>query len=110
MAATEVWPLLSPHHADTGPGPGGGEAEAQQVKKPSYSGIASINKSVRDKKNILEVRLERTTSTRFHLSMIEIEGLLKKLGIDNSHFLGVSSCPEGKGVIYVTLHPSVDVN
>ena len=41
---------------------------------------------------------------------METEGLLKKLGIDSNHFLGVSCCPEGKGVVYITLHPSVNIS
>ena len=39
----------------------------------------------------------------------EMDHLLTKLGLDSSHFLGVSCCPEGKGVVYVTLHPSVNI-
>ena len=86
-----------------GPGwPGGGRG--------SYAGIASINTSVRENKNILEVRLEKTDGARFNLSMPETESLLVKLGIDSCHFLGVSSCPEGKGVVYITLHSSVNIN
>ena len=42
--------------------------------------------------------------------MEEIENLLKRLKIDASHFLGVSACPEGRPVVLVTLHPSVDIN
>ena len=86
-----------------GPGwPGGGRG--------SYAGIASINTSVRENKNILEVRLEKTDGARFNLSMPETESLLVKLGIDSSYFLGVSSCPEGKSVVYITLHNSVNIN
>ena len=86
-----------------GPGrPGGGRG--------SYAGIASINTSVRDNKNVLEVRLERSENARFNLSMQETENLLVKLGIDSSHFLGVSSCPEGKGVVLITLHSAVNIN
>ena len=89
-----------------GPGiePGGGGAG-----RGSYAGIASINTSVRDDKNVLEVRLERTEEAKFNLSLAETESLLVKLGIDSSHFLGVSSCPEGKGVVFITLHPSVNI-
>ena len=103
-SSSDAWPSLSSGSQE--PDPGG----VQNFTRPSYSGIAAINKSVRDNKNILEVKLERTSSARFNLSMLEVEGLLKKLGIDNSHFLGVSACPEGKGVVYITLHPSVDIN
>ena len=81
----------------------------QDSVRKSYSGIASINKSVRENKNVLEVRLERSEGARFNLSMVETEGLLVKLGIDSTHFIGVSSCPEGKGVVYITLHPSVNI-
>ena len=105
-SGSDTWPSLSPSSGDQDLDPGG----VVNVATPSYSGIASINKSVRDDKNILEVRLKRTSSARFSLTMLEVEGLLKKLGIDNSHFLGVSACPEGKGVVYITLHPSVDIN
>ena len=102
------WPALP----GSGPGPGGGGAvggEGLGPVKKSYSGIAAINKSIRDDKNVLEVRLERSEGARFNLSMVEQEGLLKKLGIDGNHFTGVSSCPEGKGVVYITLHPSVNI-
>ena len=91
------------------PGPGGG-ARSDGASKSSYVGIASLNTSVRDKKNLLEIRLERTDfNVNFNLSQAELDHLLTKLGIDSSHFLGASCCPEGRGVIYVTLHPSVNI-
>ena len=78
--------------------------------KSSYVGIASLNTSVRDNKNLLEIRLERSAfSVSFNLSQVELDHLLSRLGIDSCHFLGVSCCPEGKGVVYVTLHPSVNI-
>ena len=56
--------------------------------KISYSGIASINKSVRDtSKNVLEIRLEKTDRARFSLSMEETESLLVKLGIKSSELV-----------------------
>ena len=76
---------------------------------PSYSSITSINTSVRDTKNILEVRLEKQESSSFNLSMEDTENLLKRLNIDSSHLVGVSACPEGRPVILITLHPSVDI-
>ena len=87
MAVSE-WPELP----GQGPGPGetdkGAEGTHQGAK--SYSGIASINKSIRDNKNVREVRLEKSENARFNLSNVEIEGLLRKLGIDSTHFIGVS--------------------
>ena len=83
-----------------GPGAGG----------PTYSSITSINTSVRDSKNILEVGLEKQEGSRFNLTMEETESLLKRLNIDSSHLVGASACPEGRPVVLVTLHPSVDIS
>ena len=93
------------------PGPGGGGQDGPGgVTKSSYVGIASLNTSVRDKKNLLEIRLDRKDfSVSFNLGQPELDHLLTRLGIDSSHFTGVSCCPEGKGVVYVTLHPSVNI-
>ena len=76
---------------------------------PTYSTITVINTSEREKKNILEVRLEKQQGASFNLSMEDIENLLKRLHIDGSHLEGVSACPEGKPVVFITLHPSVDI-
>ena len=90
------------------PGPGGGGTTSQP--KSSYVGIASLNTSVRDNKNLLEIRLDRSDfNVSFNLNQAELDHLLTRLGIDSSHFVGVSCCPEGKGVVYVTLHPSVNI-
>ena len=89
---------------------GGGSDGRDGPTKSSYVGIASLNTSVRDKKNLLEIRLERSGfNVNFNLAQGELDHLLTRLGIDSSHFLAVSCCPEGKGVVYVTLHPSVNI-
>ena len=75
----------------------------------TYSSITSINTSVRDKKNILEVRLEKQQGSKFNLTMEETENLLRRLNIDSSHLIGASACPEGRPVVLITLHPSVDI-
>ena len=76
----------------------------------SYAGIASMNTSVRDKKNLLEIRLERnTTDVSFNLNQEELDYLLSMLGMNSSHFTAVSCCPEGKGVVYVTLDPGIKI-
>ena len=91
-------------------GQGGGGPNGPGATKSSYVGIASLNTSVRDKKNLLEIRLDRSDfNVNFNLVQTELDHLLTRLGIDGSHFLGVSCCPEGKGVVYVTLHPSVNI-
>ena len=89
------WPQLPGHGLGPGPGPGGGDGSGPgegdgvgklHPAKKSYSGIASINKSIRENKNILEVRLERAEGARFNLTTVETEGLVVKLGIDSTHF------------------------
>ena len=62
------------------PGLGGGGSGGGTAKS-SYVGIASLNTSVRDKKNLLEIRLERTGfKVNFNLSQGELEHLLTRLG------------------------------
>ena len=75
---------------------------------PTYSNITSINTSVRDSKNILEVMLEKQEGSRFTLSQEETESLLRRLNIDSSHLLGVSACPEIRAVVLISVHPSGD--
>ena len=82
-----------------GPGAGG----------PSYSSITSINTSIRDNKNILEVRLEKQQGSTFNLSMLETENLLRRLSITHNEFAGVSACPEGRPVVFITLNPTVNI-
>ena len=76
----------------------------------SYSSITAINTSVRDRKNVLEIRLERQQGASFRLSQLEFETLLVRLGISGSEFEGVSACPEGKPVVLITLSPTVNIN
>ena len=97
-----------------GPAGGGGTGSAPGhggSTKAASAIISSLNTSVRDKKNLLEIRLERNDlNVNFNLTQGELDHLLTRLGIDSSHFLGVSCCPEGRGVVYVTLHPSVNIH
>ena len=85
--------------------PRGGPGASSQT----YSSITSINTSKRDNKNILEIKLEKQDHARFNLTMEESEQLLKRLGILSSEVLGVSACPEGRPVVLITLHSSVEV-
>ena len=82
------------HGARGGPpgqGAGGGVYGPGGTAKSSYVGIASLNTSVRDKKNLLEIRLDRCdNNVNFNLAQLELDHLLTKLGIDSSHFTGVS--------------------
>jgi hypothetical protein len=58
---------------------------------PTYlPSIASINTSIRDKKNILEGRLEKQTGASFNMKQEETENLLKRLKIESSQSLSWS--------------------
>ena len=84
--------------------------DTEPASRLSYAGIASMNTSVRDRKNLLEIRLERnTTDVSFNLNQEELDYLLSMLGMNSSHFTAVSCCPEGKGVVYVTLDPKIKI-
>ena len=79
------------------------------VSTPSYSSITAINTSVRNDKNVLEIRLEKQQGASFNMTQLETEALLARLAIDGSHFEGVTACPEGKPVVFVTMHPTVNI-
>ena len=81
------------------------------VKRSLYSRIAGLNTSVRDKKNVLEVKLERSEAgAKFNLSDEETYKLLRCLKISVSDCEAVQACPVGKGVVFITLKPNVDIN
>ena len=44
------------------------------------------------------------------MNMEQTETLLKRLGMNDTHFQGVSSCPEGKPVVLITLKPSFAIS
>ena len=97
------------HHLTGKPAPSSASSGEPGLASQSYSSITSINTSARDSKNILEVRLERQEGSTFNPTMGETENLLRKLNIDGSHLIGASACPEGRPVVLITLHPSVDI-
>ena len=75
----------------------GSGGEEVQVKK-SWSAIASMNNSKRNKTNTLEVRLENDERKGCTLSFEEIERLLKRLKIQSHQFTSVQACPERRNV------------
>ena len=61
-------------------------------------------------KNILEVILEKDSKGAFSVSDIDCARLLAKLGLDlrpGVHIEGVQVCPNGRGIILITLQESV---
>jgi hypothetical protein len=76
----------------------------------SWSSIASLNISKRNKTNNMEIRLENEQGTSCSLNTEEIERLLRRLKIDSNQFTSVQACPERKNVIYITLCSGIDMN
>ena len=75
----------------------------------SWSSIASMNVSKRNKTNTLEVRLEKDEGTSCKLKVEEIERLLRRLNIQANQFTSVQACPERRNVVFITLVNGVDI-
>ena len=73
----------------------------------SYRDIASINTAVRNKRNVIEVKLEKapelTDRVQYKVSPLEMQSLLSKLSLTAEKFSAIQACPEGRPVIYITL-------
>ena len=76
----------------------------------SWSSIASLNISKRNKTNTLEIRLENDQGNSCSLDLEDIERLLRRLKISSNHFTSLQACPERKNVVYITLCNGIDVN
>ena len=95
-------------------GPGGGKSPGPRGSTStsptkSWSSIASMNVSKRNKTNTLEVRLENDEGYGFSLKDEEIERLLRRLNIQVSQFTSVQACPERRNVVYITLTTGIDI-
>ena len=75
----------------------------------SWSSIASLNISKRNKTNSLEVRLENDKGKGCFLNNEEIERLLRRLNIQANQFTSVQACPERRNVVFITLANGIDV-
>jgi hypothetical protein len=88
------------------PGPRGSPSTSPTK---SWSSIASMNVSKRNKTNTLEVRLENDEGYGCSLKDEEIERLLRRLNIQVSQFTSVQACPERRNVVYITLTTGIDI-
>ena len=105
MTSSDQFPPLPAGQVD-------GEHAAEQASTRSlYSRVAGLNTSIRDKKNVLEIRLEKSEAgAKFSLSDEETFKLLKSLKISTSDCEAIQVCFVGKGVVFITLKPYVDIN
>ena len=60
-------------------------------------------------KNVLEVVLERDGRGGFSISDSDCYKLLKKIGLDTVKIEEIQICPNGRGVIIITLKSDVDI-
>ena len=88
------------------PGPRGSPST---TSGKSWSSIASMNISKRNKTNTLEVRLENDEGNGCSLKEDEIERLLRRLNINSTQFTSVQACPERRNVVFITLAVGIDI-
>ena len=91
---------------DESPGPRGSRST---TTPKTWSSIASLNISKRNKTNTLEVHLENDERVGFSLNNEEIERLLRRLDIKANQFTSVQACPERRNVVFITLTIGIDV-
>ena len=80
--------------------------------KRSWASVLGGNLSSRDNKNVLEVILEKDTRGGFVVTDDECANMMRRLGLDQRpriHVEEVQICPQGRGVIYITLKKEVDI-
>jgi hypothetical protein len=92
---------------DHQPPPGGGrELETAKTEKKTWASVLGGNMFSKNDDNVLEVILEKDTRGGFTVKENECANLMQRLGLDQRpgvHVLGVQICPQGRGVIYITL-------
>ena len=93
-----------------------GQGRPEQTAKLSGRSWASVlgqNLPKRDDKNVLEVVLEKDSRGSFNVKENECANLLRKLGLDprpGVHVVGAQICPQGRGLIYITLKEEVELS
>ena len=88
-------------------------SEGAAASKKSWASVLGENIPKRDDKNVLEVVLEKDARGSFIVSDGECVNLMRKLGLDQRpgvHVEGVQICPQGRGVIYITLKKELEIN
>ena len=91
-------------------GAGAGREGGGGERRSLYSSIAGLNKSARDKKNVLEVNLEKhDEKAKFKLEESDIENLMKTLKISRNDCEGIQVCPLGKPVVFITLKNEINI-
>ena len=94
------------------PPPGGGP-EPGGPKQRSWAEFLGDSLSPGLEKNILEVVLDKDKRGAFIVSDQECVRMMDKIGIDHrpgAQVEGVQICPNGRGVIYITMKKNIDLH
>ena len=86
---------------------------ASSTVKKSWSSVLGASLPKRDNNNVLEVSLQKDTRGAFYVNESECFNMMRKLGLDprpGIHVEGVQICPQGRGVIYITLMKEVNID
>lgn len=84
---------------------------AGAVKK-SWASVLGGSLPRRDNKNVMEITLEKDNRGSFAVTESDCANLIRRLGLDQRpgvHVESVQICPQGRGVIFITLKKEVDI-
>ena len=89
-----------------------GGLEGRPSAKKTWASVLGGNIFSRNDDNVLEVILEKDSRGAFNVQDAECANLMKRLGLDQRpgvQVLGVQICPQGRGVIYITLKKEIEI-
>ena len=82
----------------------------RDTKKGSWAQVLSSSLSLSWNKNVLEIMLEKDARGHFNVSDVDCARMMKKLGLDirpGVHVESVQICPNGRGLILITLNKNI---
>ena len=97
---------------DTGVAAASNQVAGSKEARKSWASVLGGNLPVRDNKNVLEVVLEKDARGSFTVTDIECAHMMKKLSLDprpGVHVEEVQICPQGRGVIFITLKKDIEI-
>ena len=84
----------------------------EDVQRESWASVLGRSIVSSENKKVLEVILEKDSKGAFTLSETDCARFLQKLGLDTNtgrQVEGIQICPNGRGVIYITLKDQIDL-
>ena len=90
----------------------GGTSRNEKSASKSYASVLGQSLNPGNDNNVLEVVLAKDSRGSFSVSDIDCHNLMRRLGLDmrpGVNVIGVQVCPNGRGVIYITLKKEIDV-